>query len=291
MVTAFVVAVAAPAFDSGAAQALLSKRVWINARGVLLGLIVAVVLGVSGVAHADHATEMKAREDFAAGRYDEALELFAKLYAETLNPVYLRNIGRCHQKLRHPDKAIDAFKDYLAKGKKISTDERAEINGYIKEMEALRDEQAKQQQPVRRSRRPRRRPPRHRPCSRCRRPAVTLRAPTRARTAPAAGQSYAPAGQQPAGALVTQPGPAPEAESSPFYTRWWFWTIVGAAVVGGVVAAVVLSSGTDKPSCSRAGRHRADVQMSARRLLPVALVGGAGRRRRRLPGARTRSRW
>ena len=78
----------------------------------------AVVLGVSGVARADHATEMKAREDFAAGRYDEALELFAKLYAETLNAVYLRNIGRCHQKLRHPDKAIDAFQDYLAKGKK-----------------------------------------------------------------------------------------------------------------------------------------------------------------------------
>ena len=141
-------------------------------RGVLLGLIVAVLLGVSGVAHADHATEMKAREDFAAGRYDEALELFAKLYAETLNPVYLRNIGRCHQKLRHPDKAIDAFKDYLAKGKKISTDERAEINGYIKEMEALRDEQAKQQQAPP-SRRPRRRLPRHRPCSRCRPPAVS----------------------------------------------------------------------------------------------------------------------
>ena len=50
------------------------------------------------------------------------LELFAKLYAETLQPVYLRNIGRCRQKMReHPDKAIDTFRDYLAKGgKKIS---------------------------------------------------------------------------------------------------------------------------------------------------------------------------
>src|SRR5665213_1537654 len=86
---------------------------------------------------------MKARESFAAGRYDEALEAFAKLYAETLNPIYLRNIGRCHQKLREPQKAIDAFQDYLAKGKKIGPDERTEIDGYIKEMEALRDEQAK----------------------------------------------------------------------------------------------------------------------------------------------------
>ncbi|MES1206903.1 MAG: tetratricopeptide repeat protein [Pseudomonadota bacterium] len=225
---------------------------------MLLGLIVAVVLSLSGVARADHATEMKAREDFAAGRYDDALELFAKLYAETLNPVYLRNIGRCHQKLRHPDKAIDAFKDYLAKGKKISTDERAEINGYIKEMEALRDDQAKQQQPV---------------------PPVVTAAPATlapatppppvqplpppggdapgayagAHAAAPQAEPYPPGGQQPAGALVTQPGPPPQAESSPFYTRWWFWTIVGAAVVGGVVAAVVLSSGTDKPACSAPG--------------------------------------
>ncbi|MES1210474.1 MAG: tetratricopeptide repeat protein [Pseudomonadota bacterium] len=228
-------------------------------RGVLLGLIVAATLALSGVAHADHATEMKAREDFAAGRYDDALELFAKLYAETLNPVYLRNIGRCHQKLRHPDKAIDAFKDYLAKGKKISTEERAEINGYIKDMEALRDEQAKQQQaapPVVTATPPPATPPPATP------PPVQPLPPAAGETpggypgaygAAPQGEPFPPAGQQPSGALVTQPGPAPDAQSAPFYTRWWFWTIVGAAVVGGVVAAVVLSSGTDKPPCSAAG--------------------------------------
>ena len=32
-------------------------------------------------------------------------------------------------------------------------------------------------------------------------------------------------------------------------TRWWFWTIVGVVVVGGVVTAVALSSGSDKPAC------------------------------------------
>jgi hypothetical protein len=222
-------------------------------RGVLLGLIVAVVLGLSGVARADHATEMKAREDFAAGRYDDALELFAKLYAETLNPVYLRNIGRCHQKLRHPDKAIDAFKDYLAKGKKISGDERAEINGYIKEMEALRDDQARQAAPP---------PPTPVVTSPPASPPPVQPLPPAGGEAPGAYpgpygaapqvEPVPPGGQTPAGALVTQP-PPPQAESSPFYARWWFWTIVGAAVVGGVVAAVVLSSGTDKPACSAPG--------------------------------------
>lgn len=31
-------------------------------------------------------------------------------------------------------------------------------------------------------------------------------------------------------------------ESHPFYTRWWFWTIVGVAVAGGVTTGVVLAT-------------------------------------------------
>ena len=244
-------------------------------RGAVLGLIIVALVGLSGVAHADKATERKAVENFAAGRYDDALELFAQLYAETLNPVYLRNIGRCQQKLRHPDKAIDAFKDYLAKGKKISPDERAEINGYIKEMEAMRDEQAKQQQAAAPPATPPpvTAPPGSQPQTGTTGPVQPL--PPAGGEPPPTGYppgSYPPAGyppgqyaqtpgyppgpegQQPAGTLVAQPGQTPAAaESSPFYTRWWFWTVVGAVVVGGVVAAVVLSSGTDRPPCGVMG--------------------------------------
>ena len=226
--------------------------------GTVLGAVLIIVLALTAAAHADHATEMKAREDFAAGRYDQALELFAKLYAETLNPIYLRNIGRCHQKMRDPNKAIDAFRDYLAKGKKISPDEKAEINGYTKEMEALRDEQAKQTQTP---------PPPPMPAPPP--PVVTPAAPAPVQPIPAEPTPEAPAnagvynGPPPApypnapasaypsapnGVLVAQPGP-PASESPPLYTRWWFWTIIGAAVAGGVVAAVVLSGGTSKPSC------------------------------------------
>jgi len=70
-------------------------------------------LGVTPAAYAakdsEKQSELKARQAFAASRYDEAIEIFAQLYAETLNPIYLRNIGRCHQKKREPEKAIDAF--------------------------------------------------------------------------------------------------------------------------------------------------------------------------------------
>ena len=228
--------------------------------GAVLGAVLVMVLALAGAAHADHAGEMQARQSFAAGRYDEALELFAKLYAETLNPIYLRNIGRCHQKLKQPDKAIDAFHDYLAKGgKKISTDEKAEINGYIKEMEALRDEQASRQQtppvaPV---------PPTAGPVQPIP-PAPQPEGPPPGYTAQPAGAYPGPQGvpgayppgayppgpdQQPNGALVAQPPPSPPASSGPVYTKWWFWTIIGAVVVGGAVTAVALSSGTSKPAC------------------------------------------
>jgi hypothetical protein len=200
-----------------------------------VGVVLLAVLLLSGGARADkaadHAMELKARENFAAGRYAEALDIFAKLYAETLHPVYLRNIGRCQQKLREPQKAIDAFQDYLAKEKKISADERREIDGYIKEMEALRDEQARANQA----------PP----------PPVAPVTPIYATPPPGppAAPPPMPAPTPTASAsLVASPSPA-QAESSPVYKRWWFWTLIGAAVAGGVVAAVVLSSGTDRPPC------------------------------------------
>src|ERR1700690_4369085 len=179
--------------------------------------------------------EMKARESFAAGRYDEALQTFAKLYAETLHPVYLRNIGRCHQKMREPQKAIDAFTDYLAKTKtgkdKITPDERTEIEGYIKDMETLRD------------------------------------APTAKPAEPAAAAPVTPLNGTPttASPILAQPAPQPTAASNPaatitapppteepshaFYTRWWFWTGVGAVVAGGVGAAIVLSAGSTRDAC------------------------------------------
>jgi tetratricopeptide (TPR) repeat protein len=178
--------------------------------------------------------EMKAREAFAAGRYDEALETFAKLYAESLHPVYLRNIGRCHQKMREPQKAIDAFQDYLAKAKKITAEERSEIEGYIREMEAMRDAQAQAQAT----------------------PPAVATPPTRTAAAAAPPPSTLPAAPPPAqteGSLVTAPPPAAAAEpSSPFYTRWWFWTAVGVVVAGGVTAAVLLSRGTTRPGCTGA---------------------------------------
>jgi type II secretory pathway pseudopilin PulG len=208
-------------------------------------VVVVMALALPGAARADNAAEMKARADFAAGHYDRALDAFAALYAQTLNPIYLRNIGRCHQKLREPDKAIDSFREYLGKAKKISAEERAEIDGYIKEMEELRADQAQAAKPAEPT------PP----------PTPPVVAPVQpiAPAPPAADSSLgrAPGVETPlptdktaaTTTLVAQPAPPPRA-SSPFYARWWFWTIVGAAVLGGVATAFALGGGTTKPPCS-----------------------------------------
>ena len=110
----------------------------------LLGLLLAVLLSTGAVAQAAplDKRELEARADFAAGRYQKAVDGFASLFADTADPLYLRNIARCYQKMKRPQEAIDGFQEYLHKAKNLSKAERQEIDGYIKEMEALKASEA-----------------------------------------------------------------------------------------------------------------------------------------------------
>jgi len=83
--------------------------------------------------------EVQARELFGFGKWAEALAIYGKLYAETAHPTYLRNIGRCYQNMGEPDKAIGAFREYLRQVKSLSADQRAVVEGYIREMEQLKE--------------------------------------------------------------------------------------------------------------------------------------------------------
>jgi hypothetical protein len=148
--------------------------------------------------------EMQAREAFAAGSYKEALDIYTKLYAEKLHPTYLRNIGRCYQNLHEPDRAISSFREYLRKAKDTSADERTEVEGYIKEMEDLRKQDAAAARPA----------PQPLP--------VTPPVPPEAQPQPAV--------------YVQQPAPAPE--PTPVYKRGWFWGVVAGVVVAGTVAGL-----------------------------------------------------
>ncbi len=148
--------------------------------------------------------EMQAREDFAAGSYQEALDIYTKLYAERLHPTYLRNIGRCYQNLNEPDRAISSFREYLRKAKDMPADERAEVEGYIKEMEDLQKQNAAAAEAAK---------PVPQPL-----PPVAPVAPVRP--------------------VVYQQQPAPAPEPAPFYKRAWFWGVVAGVVVAGTVAGL-----------------------------------------------------
>jgi hypothetical protein len=85
--------------------------------------------------------DLKAYEAFLARRVQESLELTAALYEDFPDPIYLRNLGRCHQLLEHPDAAIYYFGEYLSKAQGLDPAQRAEVQGFIRQMEQLKRDQ------------------------------------------------------------------------------------------------------------------------------------------------------
>jgi hypothetical protein len=198
---------------------------------VRLLIFVSVVLGATLgapkiVSAAPSRIELQAREAFGASRYQEALDLYAKLYAEKLHPVYLRNIGRCYQNLGEPDKAISSFREYQRKAKQLSKDERAEVDGFIAEMEALKKQrEAAAATPVE--------------------PVVKPSAPP-----PVIEQPLPP--ETTALTVSNTQNSDNSTQESSVFARPWFWGVVGAvvvvAVVGGLAASGAFSSAKD-PVC------------------------------------------
>ena len=174
-------------------------------------LLLALASPSAAVAAGDEGAELKARTHFAAGEYKEALEIYARLYAETMHPTYLRNIARCHQNLGNPDRAISSFREYLRKARDLSPDQRAEIEGYIAEMEQLKQ-------------------------SKTTAPATAPPATPPPTAPPPADSSPALVGPP----TVTASGTRDD-EGGGFYTRWWFWTIVAGVAIGGAVTAFLLT--------------------------------------------------
>lgn len=176
--------------------------------GPIVGLLLALLVAR---AHAED-KEAGARKLYALGRFAEAAEIYAQLYAETLHPTYLRNVGRCYQGMGDADRAVAMFREYLRKAKDARPEQRAEVEGFIRELESAR------------------------------RPPPPVAAPPRATAPPAPRKEPAP----PPSVLVT--APPPEA-SPPIYKRWWFWTGLGviAAGVGIAAAGGAFTSYRDAP--------------------------------------------
>jgi hypothetical protein len=192
---------------------------------VLVTIMIATMTAAVHAAPRDR-RELQAREAFAAARYNDALDLYAKLYAEKLHPTYLRNVGRCYQNLGDPDHAISSFRDYLRQAKDVSPAERAEVEGYIGEMEALK----RQREIV---------------------AAAPPTAPIAARPPPFPAAGAPPStSPEPPVALATTATPSPPL---PFYKRGLFWGAVAGVLVLGTVAVLAgtgaFSSNNNDPAC------------------------------------------
>ena len=203
---------------------------WALAGVLLLGAFIAPAR-VEAAAPKDK-REMHAREAYAAGRYKEALDIFVTLYAETVHPNYLRNIGRCYQNLNQPEPALSSFREYLRKARDLSAQEREEIRGYMKEMEELKRQQAAAPPP---------------PPPRTEEPKPPL--PPVGST----GNALTDGNPKDRPPVVAGGGPQPppaQDEASPIYTRWWFWGIVAGVVAAGVIGGVLATRSSAKdPMC------------------------------------------
>lgn len=149
---------------------------------------------------------------YQAGKYSDALSFFEQAYARSGRPELLFNIGQAADRLRQDEKALEVFRAYLTQVPAAAN--RAEVEARIAQLEQWIAERNREPKPV----------------------APIAIAPTPAQTA-----ERAPA-NKPVDSDFTE---ADQAESEPVTKQWWFWTGVGAVVIGGTAAALAVALGGD----------------------------------------------
>ena len=160
--------------------------------------------------------------------YAKALDEYKAAYLVKPDPAFLFNIGQCHRKLGQNPQALDFFQQYLKKAP-ANDPNRSLVESRIADIQA--EERAK-------------------PAS-----APSAVAPDVLTPLPVA---VAPAAPAEGTDVSTEIQAAPAVEAKPLYTRWWFWTGIGAVVVGGAVTTILLMSskgGTDIPSTTMGNRQ------------------------------------
>ena len=189
----------------------------------------------------------RAEKSFDVGKFAEALTDYQAAYEAKPLPGFLFNIAQCYRNMGNYERARFFFRRYLTLQPHAPNHRRVEE--LIAEMTNKIDAQAAaggaapsttapppaEQKPVE-QKAAEAKPEETKPETKSAESAATAThiEPTNAAVpaAPAPGESSAP--------LVTASGSTSE-ESPPVYTRWWFWTGVGAVVVGGAVAAFFLT--------------------------------------------------
>ncbi len=81
------------------------------------------------------ARELEAKKACLANKPDRGIELLAELYAETNDPTYIYNQGRCYQQNGRGADALIRFREYLRKATNLPPTEKAEVERVVGELE------------------------------------------------------------------------------------------------------------------------------------------------------------
>lgn len=153
---------------------------------------------------------------FEAGNYVDALSFFEQAHARSGRPELLFNVGQAADRLRQDEKTLEAFRAYLAQLPEAAN--RVEVEARIAAIERSVAERksALAASPT----------------------APVITAPTPAQTA------------EQAPTAATQDDPAftgsDSAGGRPVTKQWWFWTGIGAVVVGGAAVALAVALGGEE---------------------------------------------
>jgi tetratricopeptide (TPR) repeat protein len=211
------------------------------------------LLASQGRASADARTE-KAREHYVQGdayykldKYSDALHEYEQAYIAKPDPSFLYNIAQCHRLMGDKPEAVKYYRRYLRDAP--AAPNRAIAEKHIRELEAALNHGADLPPPDDGGRATPLPPPLP--------PPVASTPPQPPPPPPAPTPVTAkltldappppPADSAPQGTIEKKGAAGVQQEPpQPFYTKWWFWTAVGAVAVGALVLAL---RGPHDPSC------------------------------------------
>jgi tetratricopeptide (TPR) repeat protein len=201
---------------------------------------------------ADPRTE-SAREHSSQGdayykleKYSNAIGEYEQAYLAKSDPSFLYNIAQCHRLMGQSAEAIKFYRRFLNDAPNAPN--RSVAEKHIRDLEEASPPRSGAPAempaaatpmpvppPIATLPPPAASPPSAGPTPAAAVPALALSPPSP--TSPAGPSEMAPIGENAA--------PSPT-DSHPIYTRWWFWTAVGVALVGGIVVAAAVRH---DPSC------------------------------------------
>lgn len=199
------------------------RRTAIAIGAALLAVALSAAWGATPEAEREARAHYQAGEArFKAGVFDEALAEYQKGYDVLPLPGFLINVAQCQRRLGDLKKARATYQKFVL----VAPDSPLvpQVRSMIAEIDGLLDKEKEPATPA----------------------AATDVEAKREVAASGPVAASAPAAPEPAAGVAT-PAPvliaAAPATAEPTHHRWWLWGAIGAAVVGGAVAAIALSSG------------------------------------------------